>query len=412
MSEWDEWPPARPIRVDGGIRARSKRGAIGEQWWSRRFIEVLESYGMSGRLARGRSYARAGQVLDFELSQGKVTARVQGSRPRPYQVRIGVLPLTTAQWRRVLDQLASQALFRAKLLAGEMPREIEEVFAECGTPLFPGSAADLDMHCSCPDWGVPCKHLAAVCYVLAEEFDRDPFGMLAWRGKDRAELLAALRRIQGSPDHAEAPAERDALDVPAPPLAECLDGFWSPGLSPARLRALATAPDAAAPDLLLRMFPPPPSRSGSRTWPTCWLPPTSGWPRPDPSEPGDEPRPSLAAPPEGAQTRSMASGRPHQPSGVSRSSSSIAPSTCHSEVTGRNRPSSVRSSPRRHRPGATSSSSSSSSSSSGRPSAVRAARAVRGCRPGPRGPRGRSPARTRPGRPPTRRCRDRPRRAR
>ncbi len=195
---WDDWPPARPIRVEGGVKARSKRGAIGEQWWSRRFIGVLESYGMSGRLARGRSYARAGQVLDFELAQGKVTAQVQGSRVRPYQVRIGVLPLTTAQWRRVLQQLASQALFRAKLLAGEMPHEIEEVFAECGTPLFPRSAADLDMHCSCPDWGVPCKHLAAVCYVLAEEFDRDPFGMLAWRGKGRDELLTALRKIQGA----------------------------------------------------------------------------------------------------------------------------------------------------------------------------------------------------------------------
>jgi uncharacterized Zn finger protein len=193
---WEDWPPAKPIRVDGGIRARSKRGAIGEQWWSRRFISVLESYGMSGRLARGRSYARAGQVLDFELSQGKVTARVQGSRVRPYQVRIGVLPLTTAQWRRVQDRLAGQALFRAKLLAGEMPHEIEEVFAECGTPLFPRSPADLDMHCSCPDWEVPCKHLAAVCYVLAEEFDRDPFGMLAWRGQGRDDMLAALRLIQ------------------------------------------------------------------------------------------------------------------------------------------------------------------------------------------------------------------------
>ena len=259
---WDEWPPAKPIRVDGGIKARSKRGAIGEQWWSRRFISVLESYGMSGRLARGRSYARAGQVLDFALSQGKVTARVQGSRVRPYQVRIGVLPLTTAQWRRVQDRLASQALFRAKLLAGEMPHEIEEVFAECGTPLFPRSAGDLDMHCSCPDWGVPCKHLAAVCYVLAEEFDRDPFGMLAWRGKARDELLAALRRIQAAgtgpgQDAAAAGAARPGLDVPAPPLEECLEGFWSPGLSPARLRALATVPEAAAPDLLLRMFPPP-----------------------------------------------------------------------------------------------------------------------------------------------------------
>ena len=272
MSEsWRDWPPARPRRVEGGIKARSKRGAIGEQWWSRRFIGVLESYGMSGRLARGRSYARAGQVLDFELSQGKVTARVQGSRVRPYQVRIGVLPLTTAQWRRVLEKLASQALFRAKLLAGEMPHEIEEVFGECGTPLFPRSAADLEMHCSCPDWGVPCKHLAAVCYVLAEEFDRDPFGLLAWRGKGRDELLTALRGIQGAAGAAGRASEpggqpgpagtsRAALDVPAPPLAECLDAFWSPGLSPARLRALTAAPGSAAPDLLLRMFPPPPAQ--------------------------------------------------------------------------------------------------------------------------------------------------------
>jgi uncharacterized Zn finger protein len=132
------------------------------------------------------------------------------------------------------------------------------------------------MHCSCPDWEVPCKHLAAVCYVLAEEFDRDPFGMLAWRGKARDELLAALRLIQagsgqagsgqagpgqeaagGPADQGFSPA-RPGLDVPGPPLEDCLDGFWSPGLSPARLRALATAPDTAAPGLLLRMFPPPP----------------------------------------------------------------------------------------------------------------------------------------------------------
>ena len=248
---WPDWPPARPIRVEGGIKARSKRGAIGEQWWSRRFIAVLESYGMSGRLARGRAYARAGQVLDFELSQGKVTARVQGSRVRPYQVRIGVLPLTKAQWRRVQERLASQALFRAKLLAGEMPHEIEDVFAECGTPLFPRSAADLDMHCSCPDWGVPCKHLAAVCYVLAEEFDRDPFAMLAWRGQARDDLLAALRKIQvvrSGPLAAGRPT----------PLPESVADFWSARLSPARLRALSAPAESSAPDLLLRMFPAPP----------------------------------------------------------------------------------------------------------------------------------------------------------
>jgi uncharacterized Zn finger protein len=275
-ARWGDWPPAsRPRRVEGGIKARSKRGAIGEQWWSRRFIAVLEAQGMSGRLARGRSYARAGQVLDFKLAQGKVTAQVQGSRVRPYQVRIGVLPLTTAQWRAVQDRLAGQALFRAKLLAGEMPREIEEVFADCGTPLFPGSPGDLDMRCSCPDWEVPCKHLAAVCYVLAEEFDRDPFAMLAWRGRGRDELLGALRQIQaggpgprsgpddsasqaGSAPETASRAGQLGLDGPPPSLAEDLESFWSPRLSPARLRALTTAPGPAAPDLLLRMFPPPP----------------------------------------------------------------------------------------------------------------------------------------------------------
>jgi uncharacterized Zn finger protein len=283
--------------VDGGIKAKSKRGAIGEQWWSRRFIAVLESYGMSGRLQRGRSYARKGQVLEFELTQGKVTARVQGSRPQPYKVSIGVLPLTTAQWRAVEQRLASQALFRAKLLAGEMPPEIEDVFADCGTPLFPRSAADIDMHCSCPDWEVPCKHLAAVCYVLAEAFDDDPFAMLAWRGRTRDVLLAALRQsaprrgagdtgtgagpradtdgwpaglcrqervaaaaspaVEGAGD---ASATRAVLaDVTGAPLTQSLADFWSPGLSPARLRALATPPGTSAvPDLLLRMFDPPP----------------------------------------------------------------------------------------------------------------------------------------------------------
>ena len=262
---------------------------------------MLESFGLSGRLARGRSYARAGQVLDFELSQGKVTAQVQGSRPRPYQVRIGVLPLTTAQWRKVFARLASQALFRAKLLAGEMPHEIEDVFAECGTPLFPRTAADLDMHCSCPDWGVPCKHLAAVCYVLAEEFDLDPFAMLAWRGKDRDELLAALRQLQlqlgqasasparggpvpGSPALAgpalAGPAEagRGLLDVPAAPLAGSLDTFWSPGLSPARLRALSAAPGPATRTCCCGCSRRRRSRCGERTWVTCWRRPTAGWP--------------------------------------------------------------------------------------------------------------------------------------
>jgi uncharacterized Zn finger protein len=258
---WSDYSSSGPIAVEGGIKAKSKRGAIGEQWWSRRFIAVLESWGMSGRLQRGRSYARKGQVLEFSLTQGKVTAQVQGSRPRPYKVTIGVLPLTTSQWRSVESRLAAQALFRARLLAGDMPPEIEQVFADCGTPLFPRSARDLTMSCSCPDWEVPCKHLAAVCYVLAEAFDSDPFTVLAWRGKARDDLLAALRGKMPA-DTRGVGAERPAApgspalallaDVTAPPLEKTLASFWSPGLSQARLRALPPSP-ATPPDLLLRM---------------------------------------------------------------------------------------------------------------------------------------------------------------
>ena len=264
MSPWYEWESAGPIEVEGGIKAKSKRGAIGEQWWSRRFIAVLDSYGMSSRLERGRSYARRGQVLEFTLATGKVTARVQGSRPSPYQVSITVRPLTSAQWRDVESRLAGQALFRARLLAGEMPAEIEKVFASCGTPLFPESSRDLTMSCNCPDWGVPCKHLAAVCYVLAEAFDADPFAMLAWRGKGRDDLLAALRgKTAGPPARGpcpEAAGTSPALallsDVTGVPLEETLADFWSPGLSQARLRALPASP-ATPPDLLIRISDPP-----------------------------------------------------------------------------------------------------------------------------------------------------------
>jgi uncharacterized Zn finger protein len=254
-ANWWEFGPSRPLQVEGGIRARSRRGAIGEQWWSRRFIDVLESFGMTGRLARGRNYARRGQVLGVRISCGYVTAQVQGSRPNPYRVRIQVTPLTTPQWRRVEQALAAQALFRARLLAGEMPREIEQVFADCGTPLFPRSARDLSMSCTCPDWEVPCKHLAAVCYVLAEAFDADPFGILAWRGRSRDDLLAALRLARRENDGQDG-AGRPLIDVTDRPLAECMADFWSPGMSAARLRALPPAP-ATAPDLLLRTFEPP-----------------------------------------------------------------------------------------------------------------------------------------------------------
>jgi uncharacterized Zn finger protein len=192
---WDDYPhfePSVPREVKGGIKAQSKRGAFGESWWAKRWIGVLESFNIGARLGRGRSYARRGQVLSIEIDKGKVTAKVQGSRPKPYQIKIEIKTLSTANWQRLAKTLSSEAIFSAKLLTGEMPPDIEKVFQKAGLSLFPEKLRDLKTECSCPDWSNPCKHIAAVYYLLGEEFDRDPFLIFKLRGMSREELMETL----------------------------------------------------------------------------------------------------------------------------------------------------------------------------------------------------------------------------
>ena len=135
MTDWSEYGPRR--KAKDGIPARSRRGEIGETWWSRRFLEALEGVAADSRLSRGRSYARSGQVMDLKVEPGRVSARVQGSQPRPYGVRIALKPFSEAEWARVEEALAAEALFLAALLAGEMPRDVERAFAAAGLSLFP-----------------------------------------------------------------------------------------------------------------------------------------------------------------------------------------------------------------------------------------------------------------------------------
>jgi uncharacterized Zn finger protein len=270
VSDFHDYRP--PIAVEHGLKARSARGAIGESWWARRFIDVLESFALGPRLTRGRAYARKGQVLSLDVSPGLVAASVQGSRPKPYAVSIGLKPFPALAWAKVEIALAEQALFSAKLLSGEMPPGIEAVFTDAGIPLFPASIRDLTMRCSCPDHAVPCKHIAATFYLLAEAFDADPFQILAWRGRLRDELLARLRILRGgepavprmsarppapgaTPPRPIAPGGAAAAlaDVVAVPLAEAIDRFWVP---PVPLPSRAPTLDAD-PDLLLRQLPPP-----------------------------------------------------------------------------------------------------------------------------------------------------------
>lgn len=238
MTDWHGYhPPSRPIRVEGGLTLRSKRGDVARTWWSRRFLEVLESFGMADRLARGRSYARTGQVMSLSLSTSLVVALVTGARPEPYRARIGVRKFSDDDWRRIEHALADRAIFAAKLLAGEMPPEIEDVFADLGLTLFPGTMRELHMDCTCPDWEVPCKHLAATCYLLAESFDTDPFEILAWRGRSREDLLDRLRDLRAPipPEEPGKPAKR------LEPQDDSFEAFW------VRPKVAEVVPDVAEP---------------------------------------------------------------------------------------------------------------------------------------------------------------------
>jgi len=263
FSYYSHYERPRLLPAPGGIQARSRRGPIGETWWSQRFIELLESFGVGSRLKRGRTYARAGQVVELEVEPGVVLAKVQGSRYSPYRVRLHGKVLSEHQWRRVEKAMAAQALPLAKLLAGEMPHDIEELFASCKLTLFPRSKRELTASCSCPDWANPCKHIAAVYYLLAERFDEDPFLIFAWRGREQDELVERLRARREAGGRMRAPsAQAPARPQPGAPLHAVLDSFWSSGPD---LEALHVSPLAGeAPDALLRQLGPAPVEAAGR----------------------------------------------------------------------------------------------------------------------------------------------------
>jgi uncharacterized Zn finger protein len=216
---WERHGPRLPSH---GIKAHTQRGAFGKTWWASRWIAALERLVNPGRLARGRSYARTGQVVSLDVTRDGVKAEVQGSRAKPYSVTIQFKRLSDAEWERIIDAMSAQALYAARLLSGEMPETIEEVFASVGTTLFPAAKGDMQTTCSCPDDANPCKHIAAVYYLLGERFDEDPFLMFLLRGRSQEEIVTALRARRAGADGE--PAAESALEQP---IEVDLASFWS-----------------------------------------------------------------------------------------------------------------------------------------------------------------------------------------
>lgn len=249
--------PSQPRKTDKGIQARSQKGSFAQNWWAARWIIAMERLVDNGRLQRGRNYARQGQVLNLDEIDDGMQARVQGSQRQPYRVTIRVSPLSDAHWDLVLDALAGQALFTAQLLAGEMPREIEQVFQAAGVSLFPERLGELQTDCSCPDHANPCKHVAATHYILGERFDEDPFLLFRLRGRSQEQILAGLRQRRTGDEAGE---EAEEVEDPVqeeltPALDESLEGFWEPGESLEEIAVTVRAPAVDGP-LLKRLGDP------------------------------------------------------------------------------------------------------------------------------------------------------------
>ncbi|QDO38033.1 hypothetical protein FNV62_07650 [Streptomyces sp. RLB3-17] len=236
--------------LPGQRRAPARgRHAFAATWWGQAWVTALEDSTLdAGRLSRGRTYARKGMVGPTTVAPGHIKASVQGSQPRPYRSSVHLPVLTDAQWDTLLDAVAARAGHLAALLDGEMPAQLVDAARQAGVPLLP-QPTELDPDCSCPDWGYPCKHAAALCYAIAATIDTDPFVLFALRGRSREEVLAQLRaRRTASP----------ATDTPPAPAgipAASAYAAWAehtPGL-----------PDLPAPSPHAAALPvPPPSGSG------------------------------------------------------------------------------------------------------------------------------------------------------
>ena len=169
-------------------------------WWGQRFIEALEDFTDSGRLARGRSYSTDNRIKQWLLQNGKVEAKLRGNvnpyygvyKEPTYKVSVQMTPLSETQWQKIIQKLSQRASFIARLLLNEIPENIETVFAEAGVHLLPNNYKDFKVSCDCPDYAVPCKHIAGVCYRLAGQLDQDPFLLFEMRGLAPEKLLQEL----------------------------------------------------------------------------------------------------------------------------------------------------------------------------------------------------------------------------
>ncbi|MFN6468387.1 MAG: SWIM zinc finger family protein [Nostoc sp. SerVER01] len=197
------------------------------EWWSQQWLDLLDSYRFKKRLERARNYARQGNVLSIDFQGAKVLARVQGSEVEPYKVSLSLEPFSDEQWSYVIETMSQKAIFAAKLLAGEMPQNIAEVFTANGLSLFPFTLADVHSKCSCPDKANPCKHIGAVYYQLGDRFSEDPFVLFQLRGRTKEQIISDLRQLRSGKIEANTSETSDVeQSITHNKYSVKIDSFW------------------------------------------------------------------------------------------------------------------------------------------------------------------------------------------
>jgi uncharacterized Zn finger protein len=249
-------------------------------WWGRAWIQAMEDTSLDQVLLRkGRAYAKTGQIGPITVSPGRIAAVAESE----YDTVVRVEQLTDAEWERFLDQVAAKSGHIAALLDRDMPHDLVQAAEDAAVPLLP-AVGDLEPECSCPDWGHPCQHAAALCYQASWLLDADPFVLLLMRGRGERQVIEALQRREvpsgfaagaqneGRPGSAGTPETAGVRGVPAaeafaaevPPLPEPPSydvAFAPPALEPApgadgpssgALRVLAASAASRARELLTR----------------------------------------------------------------------------------------------------------------------------------------------------------------
>lgn len=152
----------------------AKTKEYGTTPWGQWFLEMLSCYNFSARLQRGKTYANTGKVQSIVVKERSVAAKVKGSYSPWYHVYFHFPPLSSTNKKNIETALIKNPAALAGLRSGIMSGSLIETLKKKKVKLIPANWNLIKRECSCPDTGDPCKHMAAVLFILAKEIDHDP----------------------------------------------------------------------------------------------------------------------------------------------------------------------------------------------------------------------------------------------